>query len=149
MSNSFTQNDNHCPARTGVGGNAHGLHALADICLMKQREEQAQEPRFSMHGQPTQESTFAHAREETEPFPEEVLRTLCLMRNTSADLKRLLSIPTEDTCTNNRQLANCTNNRQFANNAETRRQGDIKSQKQSNKASPGQRLDRELEKMLK
>ncbi|XP_028401834.1 zinc finger protein 420-like isoform X2 [Dendronephthya gigantea] len=140
VSNSFAQNDNHSSARTGVSGNAHGLHALADICLMKQREELAQEPHFSIHGQPTQESTFAHAREDTEPFPEEVLRTLCLMRNTSADLKRLLSIPADDTCAKNGQ---------FANDVETRRSGDVKSQKQNNKASPGQRLDRELEKMLK
>jgi hypothetical protein len=107
---------------------------------MKQREELVQEPQFSSDGQHTQQSGFMQARQETEPFPEEVLRTLCLMRNSSADLKRLLAINTDE---------EHTNSKQFANGVETRRHGEIQSQKQSNKASDGKRLDRELEKMLK
>ena len=107
---------------------------------MKQREELVQEPQFSSEGQRTQPSSFIPAREETEPFPEEVLRTLCLMRNSSADLKRLLAINNDE---------EHSNSKQFANGVETRRQGEIQLQKQSNKASDGKRLDRELEKMLK
>jgi hypothetical protein len=139
--NPFLQDDNSSTdARAGTGAHAHGLHALADICMMKQREELVQEPQFSSDGQNIQVSSFTQAREETEQFPEEVLRTLCLMRNSSADLKRLLAIPAED---------ERTDNRQFANSVETRREGPIQAQKQSNKASDGKRLDRELEKMLK
>ena len=135
------QNDNSgSDAPTRTGAHAHGLHALADICLMKQREEQVQEPQLSSHGQDSRESTFIQAREESDVFPEEVLRTLCLMRNSSADLKRLLAIPTGD---------ECANNGQFSKNLETRRHGDFQPSKQSTKVLEGERLDRELEKMLK
>lgn len=107
---------------------------------MKQREEQVQEPQLSSHGQDSRESTFIQAHEEPDPFPEEVLRTLCLMRNSSADLKRLLAVPTED---------ECANNGHFSKNAETRRHRDLQPAKQSTKVLEGERLDRELEKMLK
>lgn len=129
----YLQDDNGgSDARTRSGAHAHGLHALADICLMKQREEQVQEPQLSSHGQNSREPTFIQAREETEPFPEEVLRTLCLMRNSSADLKRLLAIPTEEERTNNELFPKNT-----------------QPSSQSSKVLKGERLDRELEKMLK
>ena len=136
------QNDNSADPRARGVAHAHGLHALADICLMdmKQREQLAQEPQFSSHGQTSQESNFMQTGEESEPFPEEVLRTLCLMRTTSADLKRLLSIPAEN---------DCAKYGKFESKVETHPPGDSQSSRQSSKAFPSQRLDRELEKMLK
>ena len=106
---------------------------------MKQ-QELVQEPQFPSRGQHTTESSFTQAREEIEPFPEEVLRTLCLMRNSTADLKRLLAIPEED---------EPINKKQFAKNVETRRHGELQSSNQIGKAFEEKRLDRELEKMLK
>lgn len=124
--------------RATPGVVANGLHALADICVMKQREELIQGPQFPSL---SQESNITQARDKTEPFPEEVLRTLCLMRNSTADLKRLLAVPKDDESRSNRRSLNAS---------ETRRHGERQSPRQSSKdLEEGKRLDKEVEKMMK
>lgn len=122
--------------RTGV--HAHGLHALADICILdiKKREQLTQEIPFSS-GQQSLEPSYTQSHEEREPFPDEVLRTLCLMRNTSADLKKLLAIPEE----NEKEAV--------GHKAIPQQPMEMQKSKKFEKPLPNHKIDRELEKMLK
>ena len=121
-----------------TGVHAHGLHALADICLLdiKKREQLSQEIPFSS-GQQCLEPSYTQSHEEREPFPDEVLRTLCLMRNTSANLKKLLAIPEEN------------ENKATDHKAIVQQPMENQKSKKLVKSLPNHKIDRELEKMLK
>lgn len=109
---------------------------MADVCALKQLEESSQKVQSQEHNK---KKSFLSRHEETEPFPDEVLETLCLIRNSSLDLKRLLSPPqNNDIKTNDKPFETRKHEKKF-----------LQSSKERNHTPESKRLDRELEKMLK